>query len=56
MIKKSKIDRVEEMIFDVVFNNKLPVKTVLMDSWYGNQRLMVLIDNERNNHRFFFEI
>ena len=26
-------------------NKKIPFKTVLMDSWYTTQRLMVLIDN-----------
>ncbi|NES71830.1 MAG: hypothetical protein F6K24_44820 [Okeania sp. SIO2D1] len=43
--EKSKIDHVEEMIIDVVKNKKIPVKTVLMDSWYATQRLMALIDN-----------
>ncbi len=33
------------MIFDVVKNKLIPVKTVLMDSWYATQRLMGLIDN-----------
>ena len=33
------------MMIDVVKNNKIPVKTVLMDSWYATQRLMALIDN-----------
>ena len=28
-------------------NNKIPFKTVLMDSWYATQRLMALIDNDR---------
>ena len=26
-------------------NNKIPFKTVLMDSWHATQRLMGLIDN-----------
>ncbi|NEP85102.1 MAG: hypothetical protein F6K17_34365 [Okeania sp. SIO3C4] len=43
--EKSKIDRVEEMMIDVVKNKKIPVKTVLMESWYPTQRLMALIDN-----------
>ncbi len=30
---------------DVVKKNKIPVKTVLMDSFYPTQRLMALIDN-----------
>ncbi len=30
---------------DVVNKKKIPVKKVLMDSWYPTQRLMALIDN-----------
>uniref|UniRef100_UPI0035C88C15 hypothetical protein n=1 Tax=Okeania sp. SIO2F4 TaxID=2607790 RepID=UPI0035C88C15 len=33
------------MMIDVVKNKKIPVKKVLMDSWYATQRLMALIDN-----------
>ncbi len=33
------------MILNVINTNKLPFKTVLMDSWYATQRLMALIDN-----------
>ena len=29
----------------MVENQKIPVKKVLMDSWYATQRLMALIDN-----------
>lgn len=43
--KKSKIDHVEDIIFNVVNKKKLLFKTVLMDSWYATQRLMALIDN-----------
>ncbi|NES69121.1 MAG: hypothetical protein F6K24_29760 [Okeania sp. SIO2D1] len=42
--EKSKIEHVEEMMIDVVKKNKIPVKTVLMDSWYATKRLMALID------------
>ncbi len=42
---KTKIDHVEEMIFNVINKKKLPFKTVLMDSWYATQRLMALVDN-----------
>lgn len=42
---KTKIDHVEEMIFNLVNKKKLRFKTVLMDSWYATQRLMALIDN-----------
>ncbi len=43
--KKTQIDHVEEMILNVANKNKLPLKTVLMDSWYATQRLMALVDN-----------
>jgi len=33
------------MMIDVVNKKKIPVKKVLMDSWYATQRLMGLIDN-----------
>ena len=42
--EKSKINHVEDMMIDVVKKKKMPVKTVLMDSWYATQRLMALID------------
>jgi hypothetical protein len=35
------------MILNALNNQKLPFKTVLMESWYPTQRLMVLIDNDR---------
>ena len=34
------------MTLSAINNKKIPFKTVLMDSWYATQRLMVLIDNE----------
>ncbi|NEP85200.1 MAG: hypothetical protein F6K39_48215 [Okeania sp. SIO3B3] len=43
--EKSKIDHVEEMMLDVVNNKKIPVKKVLIESWYATQRLMALIEN-----------
>ncbi len=43
--EKSKIDHVQEMMVDVVKKKKIPVKTVLMESWSATQRLMALIDN-----------
>ena len=43
--KKTKIDHVEEMILNVVNQNKLRLKKVLMDSWYAAKRLMGLVDN-----------
>ena len=45
LIRKQKQKSVEEMILDAINNNKIPFKTVLMDSWYATQRLMGLIDN-----------
>ncbi len=33
------------MMIDVVKKKKMPVKIVLMESWYATQRLMALIDN-----------
>jgi hypothetical protein len=33
------------MILNAINNNKIPFKTVLMDSWSATQRLMGLIDN-----------
>ncbi|NES69000.1 MAG: hypothetical protein F6K24_29105 [Okeania sp. SIO2D1] len=33
------------MMVDVFEKKKIPVKIVLMDSWYATQRLMALIDN-----------
>mgnify|MGYP001052651860 FL=1 len=35
------------MMLNAIKNQKIPFKTVLMDSWYATQRLMVLIDNDR---------
>ena len=38
------------MILNAINNNKIPFKTVLMDSLYPIQRLMALIDNDRKNY------
>ena len=35
------------MMLNTINNKKIPLKTVLMDSWYATQRLMGLIDNDR---------
>ena len=32
-------------MLNAIKNKKTPFKTVLMDSWYATQKLMVLIDN-----------
>ena len=47
LTRKQKQKSVEEMIFNAINNKKIPLKTVLMDSWYATQRLMGLIDNDR---------
>ena len=44
-MKRGEFDHVEDMIVDAVNKKKIPVKKVLMDSWYATQRLMTLIDN-----------
>ncbi len=40
---KSKLDHVREMLTRVLSEKALPVKMVLMDSWYATKDLMVLI-------------
>lgn len=42
---KSKLDHVMEMLNQLVAMKQLPFKTVLMDSWYAAQKLMVHIDS-----------
>ena len=42
---KSKIDHMLEMLESALFQKKLPVKTVLMDSWYASQSVMATIDH-----------
>ena len=38
------------MMLNAINNKQIPFKTVLMDSWYATQRLMVLIDNDRKTY------
>ena len=45
LTRKQRQKSIEEMILNAIKNKKIPFKTVLMDSWYTTQRLMVLIDN-----------
>ena len=45
LTRKQRQKSIEEMILNAINNKKIPFKTVLMDSWYTTQRLMVLIDN-----------
>ena len=44
LTRKQRQKSIEEMILNAIKNKKIPFKTVLMDSWYTTQRLMVLID------------
>jgi hypothetical protein len=41
---QSKLAHVAEMLKCVVYNKQLPFTTVLMDSWYGTQKLMAQIE------------
>ena len=40
---KNKLDHVREMLNDAIEKKKLPVRTVLMDSWYAERELMLYI-------------
>lgn len=42
---KTKIDHLIEMVAAAIFEKKLPIKAVLMDSWYSSQKVMAAIDN-----------
>lgn len=42
---KTKLDHVEDILKNVIFQKQLSFKRVLMDSWYATQRIMALIDN-----------
>jgi hypothetical protein len=42
---KTKLDHVEDILKNVIFQKQLTFKRVLMDSWYATQRIMALIDN-----------
>jgi len=41
---KTKLKHVEEMLNNIVFQKKLPFKTVLMDSWYAEKNIMLMVD------------
>lgn len=41
---KTKLDHVEDMLLNVIYQKKLAFQKVLMDSWYASQKLMLLID------------
>ena len=42
---KTKIDHVTEMLQNFVYHKALPFTTVLMDSWYATNKLMLYIDD-----------
>jgi hypothetical protein len=41
----SKLDHVHEMLTNVVYQKRLPVQAVLMDSWYATKDLMLFIES-----------
>jgi Transposase DDE domain len=41
---KTKLDHVADMLNNLVTEKQLPFAKVLMDSWYGSQKLMAMID------------
>lgn len=40
----TKIDHVKAMLINLIYHKLLPFKTVLMDSWYASNNLMLFID------------
>ena len=42
---KTKLDHVADMLSNLVYHKQLPFARVLMDSWYGSQKLMAMIDD-----------
>jgi len=42
---KGKIDHVQDMLNNVILYKKLPFGTVLMDTWYANNKLMLLVND-----------
>ena len=44
---KSKLDHVQEMLDHTLVHKKLPVRTVLMDSWYAARELMRHIEQQK---------
>jgi hypothetical protein len=41
---KTKLDHVADMLNELVYKKELPFARVLMDSWYGAEKLMTMID------------
>jgi hypothetical protein len=44
---KTKLDHVKDMLDNVLLHKGLPVRTVLMDSWYATSALMAYIDSKK---------
>ena len=42
---KTKIEHVEEMLQNLIHHKALPFQSVLMDSWYATNKLMLYIDS-----------
>lgn len=42
---KDKVVHVQEMLNNVIFHKKLPFGTVLMDTWYATNKLMLLVND-----------
>lgn len=42
---KTKLDHLIEMLETAIFEKKLPIKLVLMDSWYASKKVISVIDN-----------
>ena len=42
---KSKLDHVREMLANAVSKKQLSFRTVLMDSWYAERKLMRLVED-----------
>jgi hypothetical protein len=47
---KTKIDHVTEMLQNLVYNQALAFRSVLMDSWYATNKLMLYIDDLGKNY------
>jgi hypothetical protein len=52
---KTKIDHVLDMLKSLVYYKDLPFSTVLMDSWYATNKLMLHIDSKSENLLLSFE-
>jgi hypothetical protein len=42
---KTKIDHVQDMLQNLIYHKSLPFSTVLMDSWYATNKLILYIDS-----------